>query len=92
MLKQGGQNRSVTPPFERLRRRGLEEHPRLVIAQRWRHPFAVHRPRPLHPQYRVMSHRMAVAQIGIERGEGGEFAADGVISELLRAELLPPSM
>jgi hypothetical protein len=43
------------------RRRGLQEQPRLVVAERRRHPLAVQRARPLDPQDGVMEHGVAVA-------------------------------
>jgi hypothetical protein len=57
-----------------VRRRGLQEHPCLVIAQRRRDAFPVHRARPLHPQYRVMQHRVPP----------GDDVDAGDVAELLR--------
>lgn len=37
-----------------------------------------------------MQDRVTVTQVGIERGEGGKFAPDGIVGEALPSELLTP--
>ena len=67
MIEQRRQNRPVALALQRALLAGPQQHARLVIAERRRHPFAVHRARPFHPQHRVMQHGVAVTEIGIER-------------------------
>ena len=38
-----------------------------------------------------MQHGIAVAEIGIERRQRGEFAPDGIVRQVLNHELFPPS-
>jgi hypothetical protein len=90
VIQQRRQDRPVALPFQGICWWNLEEHPRLVIAERRRHALAVHRARPLHPQHRVMPYRVALAEIGIQRGQRRQFAPNGVVGETLPGELLAP--
>ena len=90
MIEQYRQDSLIPLTLERGGRRRLQEHPCLMIAQRRRHPLAIHRARPLHPEHGVMQHGVTVAEIGIERRQGRELAPDGVVGKLLPDELLAP--
>jgi hypothetical protein len=89
MIEQRRQDRAVALTLQRLGRGRVQEHPGLVIAERRRHPVAVHRARPLHPQHRVMQCGVPVAEIGVGRRQRGELAPDGIVGQRLAGELLP---
>jgi hypothetical protein len=84
------ENRAVALAFERVFGRDLLQQTRLVSAERRRHSVAVHRARPLDAEDRVMEHRMSLAEIGIQRRQRRQFAADGVVGQRLTGQILAP--
>ena len=90
MVAQRRQDCPVELAFQRVGSRGLEKYPGLVVPERWRDAFTVHRARPFHAQPRVLQDRVTLAQIGIGRGQRSQLAADGIVREVLTDALVAP--
>ena len=70
-------NRPVAFAFERVLRRRFQERPGLAVAQGGRLAFVLIRFGALDPAHRVVAHRVDLAEVVKQRGDRGEFSADG---------------
>jgi hypothetical protein len=69
---------------------GVEERPRLSVAQRRRLALVALDFRALYPLHRVVGHRIRITEVLEERGERGELAPNGSTAELPALQVLPP--
>ena len=75
VIEQGGEYRPIADAFERVRRRRIEQPPRLRIAEGRGAALVIVRCRALHAVHGIADDRIALTEIVKERGEGRQLAA-----------------
>ena len=90
VIEQRGEDGAVPEPFERAGVRGLEEHPRLCVAQRRRRSFIGGRAWTFDAINWVAGDGIALTQILEQRRQRRELPPDGRPGQLAGLEAFPP--
>jgi hypothetical protein len=77
VVEEGGQDGAIAFAFQRVRRGRFQQRPDLAVAQRRRLAPIVIGLGALDPADRVVADGIGLAEVVEERGDRGEFSADG---------------